>query len=75
MECLTDCEGRKAGWSKSCCHRGPLYLGTKEDKVKKQLSLLQGDHVAYSSKRFKADSGKTFSIVGGRPFSDVCLTL
>ena len=60
---------------KSCYDRGPLYLGTKAGKVEQQLTILSKDHVAYSSKRFKASSGETFSVVGGRPFSDVCFSL
>ena len=39
--------------------------------MQKQLDSLGSDHVGYSAKRFKAANGALFSVVGGRPFSDV----
>lgn len=37
------------------------------------MDILGADHVGYSHKLFKAASGASFAIVGGKPFSKVRL--
>lgn len=55
--------------------RGPLYRKQGPEQVQAQLDLLGDAHIGYGARHFTAASKAGFSIVGGRPFTDVCAFL
>ena len=49
-----------------------MYYGLGPRGVNEQVALLKDDYIGYGAKRFTPASGQSFSVVGARPFSDVC---
>ena len=54
-------------------YREALYYGGSLDKVREQIDILGSDYIGYATKAFVSSEGHDFSVIGGRPFSDVSL--